>query len=78
MTVSSFVDGELRLVADVEIAPRRRAVIDSADAVAADDERPVVVVEASEPVVVGRELRDVSLHVQTVAAISGAEPVPLD
>ena len=78
VTVSSFVDGELRLVADVEIAPRRRAVIDSADAVAADDERPVVVVEASEPVVVGRELRDVSLHVQTVAAISGAEPVPLD
>ena len=53
------------LVAEVEIAPLRRAVVSSADGSRRD--RPIVVVESTEPIVVGRELADVSLHVQMVA-----------
>ncbi len=73
-TVSSLVDGVLVPVAEVELGPQRRAVISSEDL---EGERPIAVVEASEPVVVGRELADVSVHAQMVAVISGAEPVPL-
>ena len=73
-TVSGLVDGELAVVAEVEIAPRRRATIASADI---PGERPIAVVESTEPIVVGRELTDVSLHAQMVGLISGAEPVPL-
>lgn len=73
-TVSDLVDGELVLVAEVEIAPLRRATIASADI---PGERPIAVIESTEPIVVGRELTDVSLHAQMVALISGAEPVPL-
>lgn len=73
-TVSSLVDGVLVTVAEFELGPQRRAVISSEDL---EGERPIAVVEASEPVVVGRELADVSVHAQMVAVISGAEPVPL-
>ncbi|MEQ8840619.1 MAG: hypothetical protein RIB98_06535 [Acidimicrobiales bacterium] len=72
--VFSMVDGQLVKVADVELGPQRRAVIASADI---EGERPIAVVEATEPVVVGREIVDVSVHVQTSAVISGAEAVPL-
>jgi len=73
-TVSVLVDGELSFVADVELGPLRRAVISSEEL---GGERPIAVVEASEPVVVGREFADVSLHAQMVAVISGAEAVAL-
>lgn len=73
--VSVLEDGELVFVADVELAPKRRAVVLSADI---GGDRPVVVIEASEPIVVGRELSDVSLHAQMTAVISGAEAVALD
>lgn len=72
--VSVLVDGAQETVADVEIGPRRRAVIAAADL---GVDRPIVIVEATEPVVVGRELADVSLHIQLVGIIAGAEPVPI-
>ena len=87
VTVSAAVDGELSVVADIEIAPLRRAVIASADFVLVLEdvlpdngavERPLAVIESTEPVAVGRELADVSLHAQLVAMISGAAAVPLD
>jgi hypothetical protein len=76
---STLVDGELRTIADIEIAPLRRARIASEDFLVGGgaEDRPIAVIESSEPVVVGRELVDVSLHVQLVAMISGAEAVPL-
>lgn len=74
-TVSRLVDGELELVAEVEIGERRRAVISSADI---GGDRPVVIVESSEPIVVGRELADLSVHAQMVGVIAGADAVPLD
>jgi hypothetical protein len=84
VTVAAAVDGELRVVADIEIAPLRRALIASADFMpdgngpdGSAGERPLAVIESTEPVVVGRELVDVSLHAQMVAMISGAQAVPL-
>jgi hypothetical protein len=74
-SVSALIDGELVLVAEVEIAPLRRAVLSSSDI--GTGERPVAVVESTAPIVVGRELTDVSLHAQMVAVISGAEAVQL-
>lgn len=77
--VAALVAGESVTVADVELAPLRRAVISADEILAAGDAatRPIALVESTEPVVVGRELSDVSLHAQMVAIISGADPVPL-
>jgi len=73
-TVSVLVDGELSFVADVELGALRRAVISSEEL---GGGRPIAVVEASGPVVVGREFADVSLHAQMVALVSGSVPIPL-
>lgn len=72
-TVSVLVDGELEVVAEVEVGPSRRAEVASADL---GPDRPIVVIEASSPLVVGREAADVSLHGLSVGIAAGT-PVAL-
>ncbi|NIR42289.1 MAG: hypothetical protein GWN79_29355 [Actinobacteria bacterium] len=60
-------DGET-VVATVEVAQVSRAVIDIADL---PGERPIVVVEASAPVVVGRDLVGVSSHRMSIGVPAG-------
>jgi hypothetical protein len=72
-SVSEFIDGELVHVADVELGGGRRAILESS-AFAGD--RPLVLVDAPSAVVVGRELRGVSVHAQLLAVpAGGVEPL---
>lgn len=63
-TVSELVDGEPVAVVDVELGAGRRATVEAG---AFSTERPVVVVDAPDPVVVGREFEGVSVHAQLIA-----------
>ena len=56
-------------VTEVEIGPARRAVIDVADL---PGDRPVVVVEGSSPVVVGRDLIGVSSHRMAIGVVASS------
>lgn len=67
-TVSELVDGEPTTVVEVELGGGRRAEV-AAEAFAT--ERPLVVVDAPAPVVVGREFAGLSVHAQLMA-------IPLD
>lgn len=67
-TVSELVDGEPTMVVEVELGGGRRAEV---AAEAFTTERPLVVVEAPAPVVVGREFAGLSVHAQLMA-------IPLD
>ena len=73
-SVSVITGAGEELVANIEIDPASRSVIDSDEL---PGTRPLVVVDASSPVVVGRELADVSLHAQLIAIAVGPDVVPL-
>jgi hypothetical protein len=58
-TVAVVADGGLELIAEVEISAGHRAVITAEEL---GGERPIAIIEATSPVVVGREFADVSVH----------------
>jgi hypothetical protein len=74
-SVSVISDGELQLIAEVEVQPRRRAEVASGDL---GGGRPIVVVDSTSPVVVGREFSDVSVHGLSVAIATGAAVSVID
>lgn len=67
--------GERRVVADVEISPGRRTRVATEDL---GSERPIVVVDATSPVVVGREFADVSVHALAVGIAADVPVTSID
>lgn len=66
-------DGSATPLPSIELAPQSRARVASADL---GDDRPIVLVDAAEPVVVGREFSGVSSHAQLMAiAMTEVEPL---